>query len=245
RRVKKIRKWQVDGEIMAENLKINIGCGQAATSADGWVNIDKSPNAWLAKHKGVRWVLKTLRMVPSTTYKTNYREDVQVVDVQKRGLPVEEGTASWIYCSHLIGSMNRDEALCLLKECKRALKSGGRIRIVTPDLQALAKRWGRSADAYLKGNREYFMVWDNQELAIGDCFVKSLELELFTRTKLNRLQRLFDYPLQYFYDFESLELVLLNAGFSKVEKLSYRDSTMPDVDRLDQYPDALHVEGVR
>lgn len=47
----------------------------------------------------------------------------------------------------------------------------------------------------------------------------------------------------YMYDFELLEALLLKAGFSSVERCSYREGRVPDIDQLDNRPEeTLYVE---
>ncbi|MCH8012622.1 MAG: methyltransferase domain-containing protein [Candidatus Marinimicrobia bacterium] len=225
------------------DIKINIGCGQIA--ADGWFNLDKSPNALLAKHKIIRKIIKKLSIVPASVFEANYRSDIKIVDVHKRGLPVPDNSTSWIYCSHVIGHMSRDQALNLANECLRALKPGGRLRIVTPNLRDVAVSWLEKIDAYLKKNRDYFLKYDEPDIGIGDCFVKSINLNLYNRANLSRIQRLFDYPLQHYYDLDSLTLLLKIAGFSDVKESCFRITSMPDIEYLEKNAESLYVEAIK
>ncbi|MBX2997181.1 MAG: methyltransferase domain-containing protein [Caldilineaceae bacterium] len=223
--------------------KINIGCGSVA--ADGWLNIDKSPNAWLAKHRTIRSLLIALKVAPKSTQEAQYRSDIELLDIHKKPLPVADGSVEWIYTSHLIGSMNRAQALKLMKECSRVLRPGGRLRIVTPDLEKVAQDWLNKIQAYFQQDRAYFTDCTDQNVAIGDCFVESMNLKLFTGTSMNKIQKAFHYPVQYIYDFDSLELLLHQAGFGRVEKSDYRQSAMPDVEQLDVRPGSLYVEAIK
>src|SRR5262245_43358548 len=63
-------------------------------------------------------------------------------------LPVADDSVELIYSEHFIEHLDRGDGERLLRECRRVLKPGGRIRISTPDLQAAARFYleGRTDD---------------------------------------------------------------------------------------------------
>ena len=227
----------------AAELKINVGCGPRA--ADGWLNLDRSPNAWLAQHRVVKRLLGFLGVLPESSRTLPYPPNIRVIDVHRRGIPAADGTAAWVYCSHVLQMMARPQAERLLKDCHRVLRSGGRVRIVTADLRYVAEQWMARTQAYLRGDRASLREFDEPGLAIGDCYIRSLELDLFTRMSTGRLQRVLDYPVQHYYDLESLTLLLRAAGFAAVEESAFCQSNMPDVQRLETHPPALYVEAIK
>jgi predicted SAM-dependent methyltransferase len=58
------------------------------------------------------------------------------VDARKP-FPFKDGTLDYILSEHQIEHLTYNEGLFMLRECWRVLKSGGRIRIATPDLEAI------------------------------------------------------------------------------------------------------------
>ena len=61
----------------------------------------------------------------------------------RKGIPFPEGQADAVYASHVIEHLSRSDAMSLAKECGRALRSGGVIRFVVPDLEAMVSQYLR------------------------------------------------------------------------------------------------------
>ncbi|MBF9059793.1 methyltransferase domain-containing protein [Rhodobacterales bacterium HKCCSP123] len=68
-------------------------------------------------------------------------------------LPFAEGTADMIYASHVLEHFNRYDGLRLLKECHRVLAPTAVIRIIVPDLEAIARNYLRCLEARRADNR--------------------------------------------------------------------------------------------
>jgi SAM-dependent methyltransferase len=221
-----------------QDIKINIGCGAAA--AEGWMNIDKSPNAWLAKHKLIRWLLRTARVLPPSSYKDHYRDDLVIRNVAKSGIPAPDASASWIYSSHLIGSMTREGTRCLLRECFRVLKPGGKIRLCTPDLRYVAQGWHDHISAYLANDRSHF-AQANSERPIGDLLVGSMQLAAYAGP-VHHLSRINHFPIRHYYDLDSLSHILEESGFTNVAKHSFRESECPDLAIIEPREGHLFIE---
>lgn len=58
------------------------------------------------------------------------------LDVTKP-FPIAESVIDYIYSEHMIEHLTYEQALHMLRECRRVLKNGGRIRISTPDMAFL------------------------------------------------------------------------------------------------------------
>lgn len=200
--------------------KLNLGCG-LVTPAD-WINIDGSWKALTAKSPFFKILLgltgeKALSVWPS---------NVRVHDLRK-GLPFAGGSVDVVYASHILEHFYTDEALVLLKECKRVLRPGGICRVVVPDLRGMAAKYFRS------------------EIA-ADGFVDGLNLRPRQRPKDSLLKRLY-YFFQgephfhkWMYDEASLKRLMDSAGFSSVAIKGLRDSAIADID-LVEFPDRVGV----
>ncbi len=101
-------------------MKINLGCG--ANLRAGWLNID------------------ILDLPNSETY---LKHDLST------GLPSHLMDVDLIYSSHFLEHLTIEQSRKLLKDCHKALKVGGKIRLCLPDFKSAAK-------AYVESNREYF-----------------------------------------------------------------------------------------
>lgn len=63
-----------------------------------------------------------------------------------RPLPYEDNTFDAVYSSHVLEHFSKKEATRILRECHRVLKSGGILRTVLPDLEAICREYLRNLD---------------------------------------------------------------------------------------------------
>lgn len=118
--------------------KLNLGCG--LHTADDWLNADASINAWLAKHKLIRKILKFLKI---KEINEKWPSNIFIWNV-KNGLPFLNNYFETVYASHLLEHLYLSEALKFLNECYRVLKSGGTIRLIVPDLRGIIEEYNKN-----------------------------------------------------------------------------------------------------
>jgi predicted SAM-dependent methyltransferase len=116
---------------------VNLGCGLAV--APGWINVDASLNALLAR--APKFVLRLLyRLSGANRYYTEQEysrllsEHCFVFHDLARSLPFRKKTVDVFYSSHFFEHLFKKDAERLLREMHGALKEGGLIRIAVPDL---------------------------------------------------------------------------------------------------------------
>lgn len=115
-----------------------LNVGSGAHFHPGWVNVD---------------------VVPAS-------REVMAVDVRK-GLPFGDGIFDAVYCSHVLEHLDRSAAADLLAQMRRVLAPGGLIRVVVPNLEAIAREYLRLLEALRKGDpgtREADYEWMLLEL---------------------------------------------------------------------------------
>lgn len=91
---------------------VNLACGGKICVLEGWLNCDHSPSS-------------------------NY---VRKIDLLKP-LPFTDNTFDVVYHSQFIEHLSEEAAELFLAECFRILKTGGVMRVVTPDLQNQAEEY--------------------------------------------------------------------------------------------------------
>jgi predicted SAM-dependent methyltransferase len=102
-------------------LKLHFGPGPGWTKPDDdWLAVDVDPE----------------------------RADLVVDFGEFKRLPLESGSVSAIYGSHVFEHISLYVTPKLFKECYRVLQAGGRMRMVLPDVE-------RSIKAYLAGDAEF------------------------------------------------------------------------------------------
>jgi predicted SAM-dependent methyltransferase len=148
--------------------------------------------------------------------------DVHRYDVRK-GLPFKSASVRYIYSSHTFEHFTYAESLGIAKECFRTLQSGGVIRIAVPDLGSIV--------------RDY--------LADRDPMASHT---LISRLMLNHSLQDFVHPgsnHSQMFDARSLANLLREAGFANPAARTFRESDIPEIDRLElevRRDESLYVE---
>jgi SAM-dependent methyltransferase len=200
-------------------LKVNLGCG--LTTPPGWINVDGSWNARLARWPAARGLLRKAGLIPAASAAVPWR-DVLYHDL-RRPLPWDDGAIDTIYASHLLEHLYRDHAAALLRECHRVLRREGVLRLMVPDLEDLARRYLAARDAPEKATP-----------AAGDVFMANSHLRSATAPagplpfRLYRL--LMDLEThKWMYDAESLPALVESIGFADVGVATRHVSREPDI----------------
>lgn len=213
------------------SIKVNIGCGRSPTN--GWINMDNSPAIKIAnsqfKYKIAR-ILKLLNPKQIKNIEWHKLNKIRFADATK-SLPLKDSSVDYIYSSHMIEHLSQIGALSFLKEAKRALKSGGILRIVVPDLKIIIEQYlkSRDADTFMKG------------MFVQAPPISSLKqkIELFVSGYRHH---------QWMYDAESLSKLLKETGFKEVEicEAGYTKILDPGELNLNEQEDgSVYVESVK
>jgi len=97
---------------------------------------------------------------------------VQTCDLRK-GIPYPNNSIDVCYSSHVLEHLTQDAAANFIRECYRVLKSNGIIRVVVPDLEAIAKEYLHALDNAKSGTLEAIQNYDWILLELYDQVVRS------------------------------------------------------------------------
>ncbi len=140
----------------------------------------------------------------------------------RRGIPVPDDCIESIFAEHLIEHIDIGGSLELLKECHRVLRASGVLRLGVPDLE----RYVRS---YLRDDPLIDRVRPNRPTR-GIAFCEPF----------------FWHGHRSMYDFETLELLLREAGFLLVERSEFgKGRISPSSDSPNREPETLYIEAVK
>lgn len=205
-------------KIDKEKVLVNLGCGLRCLP--NWINIDGSPTAFLGSRRYSlinRFLYKFTGASAHYSFK-EYNEIIQKSGLHffdlRHGIPFKNENVDVIYSSHFIEHIKKEDAQNFLKGCYRALKGGGLMRLVVPDLDFA------------------FEMYKNGQIneMLERFFYTSPDLCDFAAHK-------------YGYNFLTLENILEEIGFIDVKKVAYQRGNCPNIDFLDIYPDySLYVE---
>lgn len=220
-------------------IRLNLGCGLLAPQ--GWVNVDGSWNARLAKYPFIRRMLSWLRILPPGKMEIPWSSSIFIHDVRKP-LPFPDGSAAAIYASHVLEHLYFYEARSLLLESFRVLASGGVLRVVVPDLKAIAEE-------YL-GERPFGPL--SREMAAlqpADRFNQRLLMRASEPPSSNLFYRVYEawqdfHSHKWMYDRDSLEALFRWGGFVNVQPKECHMSCIEDIQAVEDRSRILHGAGI-
>jgi predicted SAM-dependent methyltransferase len=146
--------------------------------------------------------------------------------------PIRDCSFQYVFSEHLIEHLTEAEAAMMLRECFRVLRPGGRIRIATPDVEAIVSLY----DEVESDLAQHYVRWVTQRYPPhtpgGDprCHV---------------VNRMFSaYGHRFIYDRRTLAAALVAAGFSDIREHAPGSSDDPALQGLEGHGRTLGDEAV-
>ena len=137
----------------------------------------------------------------------------------RRGLPVADGSASFVYLAHVLEHLEVHEADDLLAEVRRILRPGGVARIAVPDARAWLEAYCRSDDEFWAQAGDLLAArWADPAERLPEL-LGYLGAASGGRAGGHRAG----------YDFETLRHRLQFAGFAAVRRCGYQQSRQPEL----------------
>lgn len=139
----------------------------------------------------------------------------------RRGLPFSDGSVSAIFSEHFFEHLNLHAAMQMMVECHRALASDGVCRIGVPNFERYINAYGGK-----------------------DCIIENVRGQTPTRgIAMNEI--FYFHGHRSMYDIETLSIMLHEAGFSSVRRVSFGESALtPCPDSLKRLPETLYAEAM-
>ena len=143
--------------------------------------------------------------------------------------PLNDSSFDVVFSEHMIEHIDYADAGAMLGECRRVLRPGGVIRVVTPDLQTIARllsapREGAAAD--------YYAFFERHLLPPGHPTTEAAVANAFFRSWGHR----------FIYDEATLSGLLRDAGFGQVVRRRLGESEHASLSGLEhesRYPPGL------
>lgn len=143
-----------------------------------------------------------------------------VLDVRK-GLPFDNNSVDFIYNEHFLEHLTFEEGLRVLKEFNRCLRVDGVLRIATPDLDFIVKKYNSD--------------WKNQDWLSWPEYK-------FIKSKGRMINiALTWWEHKYLYNEEDLRNHLADAFFKKIAKCEWNESNHADLRGLETRRDSTLI----
>jgi predicted SAM-dependent methyltransferase len=153
--------------------------------------------------------------------------EVQVVWNLTEGLPFPKSSCSAVFSEHFIEHISKEDAARFLSECYRVLKTGGVLRISTPDAEQFLRSYS--------GDRKFL---------VHPSFSQEIDTPV---DRVNHMMREYGQHL-WSYDEELLTLMLKRASFHKIVRQQFGVSAHPRMNNIDfdaREFESLYLEGIK
>ncbi len=219
--------------------RLHLGCG--ITTPAGWINIDGSWNARLAKHPILRRLAHSLHMISADKLSVPWDSTILIHDVRKP-LPFPPDSADVIYSSHLLEHLYFEEARELIRECFRVLTAGGVLRVVVPDLGAIVRE-------YLGEGPIGELSKDFETMQPADRVNHRLLMRTPAPPDGNFLYRIYTgwknfHEHKWMYDANSLKALFESAGFAEVREMALHTSRIAGIEDVEQPSRVANGQGI-
>ena len=144
----------------------------------------------------------------------------------REGLPIDTGSIDYVFSNHALPEVPYNDLLPVIQELRRVIKPGGVLRLSLPDLM-------KGIEAYQRGDKEYFLIPDEDAESIGAKLIVQLIWYGYTRTLFTE-----DFARE----------LMEKAGFKDVTICAYRQtsSRFEWITELDnREAESIFIEGVK
>jgi len=168
----------------------------------------------------------------------NQYENINCVFDCRKDIPFADNTVKGVYTEHFFEHLDyTKEVPYFLRNCYRVLQKNGVLRIIVPDAEKYLS--GYCSDGWDELKKTRPLDDDLNDTLMGGKY----------RTKMQLINEVFRQSGEhkYAWDFETMQLSLADAGFTKIYKMSYGKShdKKLEIDQLVRHPESLYVEAIK
>ncbi len=149
------------------------------------------------------------------------KNEVVYLDASKP-FPLPDAAFDRVFTEHMIEHLTYSDGLHCLRECRRVLRPGGRIRVATPSLDRLISLYEREPTDL----QRRYVRWSVDTFIEGaDAYLPGFVLNNFFR----------DWGHRFIYDSQTLTHALESVGFVEVEEWPVGQSGDPHLANLERH----------
>jgi predicted SAM-dependent methyltransferase len=207
--------------------KVYVQYGAGNEAIKGWVNFDASPTLVIQKIPIVGRLMRSkLNCV--------FDDEIRYGDVVK-GLPLSPDSVDGLFCSHVLEHLSFSDCLTALRNSYTYLKTGGRFRILVPDLSYYISKYQQAQASIYAGAAAYQFIKDT-----------GLGLEVSRSTVKQRLVDAFSGSAhRWMWDYHALYKALADHGFVEIKRFEQgkcEDEMFLRPERDHQFSHAIAIE---
>ncbi len=136
------------------------------------------------------------------------------------GIPASDNSLDVVYHSHMLEHLTNTEGIQFLKECNRVLKPGATMRLLVPDLGTFSKKYMEEDDFFFDAYRK--------EALSDDKLLYPTRGAVF-------MGMLHNHGHKMGYDYETVNHILNQTGFTDVRKTMFQESALSDIQEIEPY----------
>jgi predicted SAM-dependent methyltransferase len=154
-------------------------------------------------------------------------------------MDLDDKVCDLVFTSHVLEHIPHTKLQEVMIEINRIMKIGSGLRILIPDLKKAAVAYVNNDLSFFKGIKEEDETL-RTDLGIGGMLMNYIVASGQDTMLFNRECNKFiaGYSHLYAYDFEMMELILKNYGFTNIRKVGFCESKYSD------FKEPLHVRGL-
>ena len=135
--------------------------------------------------------------------------------------PLPDESFDLVFSEHMLEHIDYAEGLQCLRECRRVLRPGGRVRIATPSLERLVRLYEPETEL-----QQRYLRWAIDNFSDdADAYLPGFVINTFARAWGHR----------FIYDGQTLRHALESAGFADIEECRVGESTDPRLAGLERH----------
>ena len=144
-----------------------------------------------------------------------------------KSIPAKDDSVDVIYNCHFLEHLAYTDAIQFLRNSFLAMKEGAIMRILVPDLELWCMKYLQNDRAFLDDYRNAY-----------------LHPELYPTDASIFMGMLHNHGHKMGWDYETLAHWLKWAGFKNIRKTKYRESKLPDIDKLEPVNHGRELESL-
>jgi predicted SAM-dependent methyltransferase len=199
--VLRARRKRLIAEYLASHAVRKLHLGSGGMHLPGWLNTDRLPP------------------YPS----------IVLLDLREP-FPLPSGAFDYVFGEHVLHYLDFDEGVACLRECRRVLRPGGRIRIALPDLAQIASL----ATEHKTPEQQRYVEWHIRR------HVREVDDPTLEAFAINTM--FCAWGFRFMHDRRTLELALERADFVHVSECAVGESGDPELAGLERHGEVVGDE---